>query len=229
MPRPTSRSPAAAIYMALAAAALMPRVASAEEAKTPEVSIEQRGNITSIKTAGAGWGGVIKAVQALRAAPATQDAELIQSLTKDMDSLPPAYIYELARRTCASDPDRAIYLLYLAGMRVRYDALRCVDPTAQAGVTATLMSLPMPECKALSDKERITPALKALRASPQVMFASKESPWWICSHGMAAITAGLQKKSLQTSEWQRPESEWAGFQKQLLDLVDRSIENQSKN
>jgi hypothetical protein len=48
---------------------------------------------------------------------------------------------------CVSDPEKASYFFTLAGGRVRYDAMRCVDETARAGIQATAFSLQMPECK----------------------------------------------------------------------------------
>jgi hypothetical protein len=143
-----------------------------------------------------------------------------------MDWLPPAYIYELARRTCATDPDRAIYIFNLAGSRMRYDAFRCVDETALEGIAATIASLPMPECRVLLDMKKTVAALKKLRASP-APFASKASPWWICSHGMAAVEAGLANKELAPSDWEKPEAEWDGVRREIAEQIDYTIAKHS--
>jgi hypothetical protein len=213
-----------AVLAVLSTATYLP--ASSEEApKTPEIVIEKQGNVTNITTGASGWAGVIKAVQKLRTLPADKDPQVIDVLEKNMDALPPAYIYKLARRTCASDPDRAIYLLHLAGSRARYDAYRCVDTSAEAGVTATLMSLPMPECNALRDMSKTVAALKKLRDLKEELFSSTASPWGICSHGMAAIEAGLSHKTLATSEWRKPESEWAAIRRKIIDQIEPERES----
>jgi hypothetical protein len=198
-----------------------------ETPKTPQIVVEKQGNVTMVTTGGSGWAGVIEAIQKLRALPADKNAQVIEALQKNMDALPPAYIYELARRTCTTDPERAIYLFHLAGSRARYDAFRCVDETALEGIEATLMSLPMPECKALADTSRMVAALKKLRGS-QEQFSSTASPWWICSHGMAAVMAGLSNKSLTTSEWEKPQTEWDGVKRDIVDQMDYTIEKHSQ-
>jgi hypothetical protein len=217
------------VRLAAAAATLMGLAlpaASEGTPETPQVVVENQGNVTLIKTGGTGWAGVIEAIQKLRALPADKDAQLIDVLQKNMDTLPPAYIYELARRTCASDPDRAIYLFDLAGARARYDAFRCVDETAQEGIAATIMSLPMPECKALADMSKTVAALKTLRASTEP-FSSMAPPWWICSHGMAAVMAGLSNKTLAMSEWEKPQSEWAGIKRDIVEQMDYTVKKHS--
>jgi hypothetical protein len=219
-----------ACFRIAAVAALSPLLclpALAEETpKTPQIVIEKQGNVTSITSGGSGWSGVIKDVQNLRTLPPAKDAQVIAFLTKNMDALPPAYMYELARRTCASDPDRALEVFGVAGMRIRYDIYRCVDKTAQAGLAATLMSLPLPACRILQDKPKVVASLKRLRSS-QELFASRASPWWICSHGMAAISAGLEHKTLAASEWLKPEAEWDAIRRKIIDDIDYTIKKHS--
>ena len=221
MPHPLRFTAAAAILMIAALPA-----ASEQAPETPQIVIEQEGKVTKVSVGGGGWEGVIEAVQKLRELPADKSAQVVDVLQKNMDALPPAYIYELARRTCTSDPDRAVYLFNLAGSRARYDAFRCVDETAQEGIAATLMSLPMPECKALGDTAKMVAALKKLRTSKE-QFASTASPWWICSHGMAAVMAGLMNQSLATSEWEKPKAEWDTAKREVVDGIDETINKHS--
>jgi hypothetical protein len=116
-----------------------------EASRTPEITIETDGKITNIAVGGIGWQGVIANVLKLRQIPRDKDPLVISALRDNIDALPPAYIYELVRRTCVTNPDQASDLLSLAFMRTRYDAYRCVDETAKAGVHATPMSLAIPE------------------------------------------------------------------------------------
>jgi hypothetical protein len=197
--------------------------AGAQQAgQNPQLDVEQRGNVTNVTIGGPGWGGVIKDIQAVRALPADKDAAVIDKLQKDIDVNPPAYIYELVRRLCPSDPHRAMYLFAVAGSRMRYDAYRCVDESALEGITTTLMSLPMPDCKALADEKLIMAQLRKSRGSKE-LFTSKASPWWMCSHGMEAMGAALNKKTLQTSDWLKPESEWPAIRQTILGDLDATV------
>jgi hypothetical protein len=199
-----------------------------ENLRTPTIEIETKGGLTNLSTGGDGWGGVIKKVLALRQIPRDEDATVIAALTKNMDDLPPAYAYELARRLCVADPEKASYVFALAGQRMRYDAFRCTDETAKPGVQATIMSLQMPECKAmLSNVDLHLATLRKLRDAKEI-FSSKASPWWICSHGMKAFAAAANKKTLTPSDWLKPESEWPALQKQLKDNIDYTLEKHSK-
>jgi hypothetical protein len=199
-----------------------------EPPRTPTIEIETHGAITNFSTGSDGWSGVIKKVQALRQIPREQDASVVAALTKNMDNLPPAYAYELARRLCVADPERAAYVFALAGQRMRYDAIRCTDETAKPGVQATLFSLQMPECKdMLSNVELHLASLRKVRDAKEA-FASKASPWWICSHGMKAFGAAMDKKTLGPSDWLKPESEWPALQERLKDNIDYTIEKHSK-
>jgi hypothetical protein len=204
------------------------RAAAQEAPRTPQLQIESHGAITNITIAGDSWSGVIKKVQALRQVPRDQDASVVATLTKDLDSLPPPYIYELVRRTCHASPEKAAYLFALAGSRMRYDALRCVDQSAKPGVQATLYSLQMPECKEmLSNMELNLSSLRQVRDAKE-LFSSKVSPWWICSHGMRAIMAAADKKALAPSDWLKSESEWSAMQKEVRDIIDYTLDKHSK-
>jgi hypothetical protein len=200
-----------------------------EPPRAPEVEIETHGVFTNITIGGSeSWSGIIKKVQALRQVPRERDAGVVAMLTRDLDGLPPPFAYELIRRTCVSNPEKAAYLFALTGGRLRYDAMRCVDQTARAGVQATLFALRMPECK-----EMLTNLDLNLRSMAQVrdgkdLFSSKASHWWICSHGMQAISAAMEKKTLAASDWLKPESEWPSIQKEIKEQIDYTIEKHSK-
>jgi hypothetical protein len=199
-----------------------------EGTRRPEISAETHGNSKNIRVGGSdSWHAVIASVRALREMPDSRDAEVIADLRKKMDDLPPAYIYEMARRTCATNQQEAMDLFNLAGMRLRYDAARCVDQTALAGVQATVFSLQSPEFKACLTDDALIPSLRRLRES-QALFASRASPWWICSHGMAAIQAGLKKKEIAKSDWLKPEGDWATARAMVEDAIDYTIAKHEK-
>jgi hypothetical protein len=195
--------------------------------RRPEITIEIDGNLTNISIGGDGWGGVIANIQRLRQIPRDKDLSVVSALRSNMDALPPAYIYELVRRTCLTNPNEAAYLFNLAGARMRYDAYRCVDETAKAGVQATLVSLQMPECNASFNNELILAALNQLRDAKEI-FSSGASPWWICSHGLAAIAAGLSNKTVDAAEWLKPEGEWPRIREKVQEDINSTLRKHSK-
>jgi len=199
-----------------------------EVPRQPQIEIHTDGAITNIQTGGDGWNGVIRKVQELRKIPRDRDSEVISALSSNLDNLPPPYAYEIVRRTCLTDPEKAANLFSLTGLRIRYDALKCVDETAKPGVQATLYSLQMPECKEmLSNSELSLGTYRRLRDAKE-LFSSKASPWWICSHGMKAVMAGLEKKTIAVSDWLKPETEWPVIQKEVRDMIEYTIEKHSK-
>jgi hypothetical protein len=218
-----TRMVAVALILALSGAA----AAMAQEGpRTPSVSTETKGNVTATNVAGAwSWRAVMDGARGIRNLPPERDGEIVARLTSQRDGLPPAYIYEVVRRICAKSPDEAAYLFMLAGMRMRYDAYRCMDETALAGIQATLVEASPMACPALTEKKRMLPVLERLTADP-ALFASKASPWWICSHGMAVVQAGLANKTLTQREWLKPESDWPKAQARVRDDLQFTLEKQ---
>lgn len=195
-----------------------------DTARQPEIAVEVDGSTRRISVGGDdSWQGTIEKIQALREVPRENDEQVIDTLRQNLDTLPPAYMYELARRTCASDPDGAAYLFGLAGLRMRYDAFRCVDETARAGIEATLYSLQSPDFAACVSTDRLVAAFRKLKGSNEP-YASEASPWWMCSHGMAAIQAGLANKALTAGEWLKPEDEWHTAKEMVEDTMAYTLE-----
>lgn len=200
-----------------------------EGARRPEISAETRSKSTDLSVGGPdSWKGVIASVLALRQIPRAKDTEVIADLRKRMDELPPAYMYELARRVCATDPKEASDLFNLAGMRLRYDAARCVDETAMAGVQATVYALQSPDFRTcLSGDDALVPSLERVRVTGQ-LFTSQASPWWICSHGLGAIRAGLAGKTLAKEDWLKSEDQWTAAREKVEDAIDYTIRKYGK-
>src|SRR5215467_2862033 len=69
----------------------------------------------------------------------SESPTLIPQLIAQANVLPPPYLYELARRTWATDKATAMEWFAVGKTRAWYDAMRCVDTTARQGV----MYLPM--------------------------------------------------------------------------------------
>ena len=177
--------------------------------KTPKIEVRQDGSGTAITIIDAdGWQATIDAVLKLR-----KDSTLsIDDLSALADTKPAAYRYELARRLCITDPQRGLRESMRANVESRYDAKRCVDSTAAAGITLTSEILFDFRDTACNSKDVMGPdnlfdAMHDLSTDPAIV-KQRKSPWWICSHGMAAIQAGMENKTLAKDEWLVPEDQW---------------------
>lgn len=177
--------------------------------KTPKIEMRQDGSNTATTIMDAdGWQATIDAVLKLR-----EDTTLsIDDLSALADTKPAAFRYELARRLCITDPQRGLRESMRANVESRYDAKRCVDPTASAGITLASEILFDFRDTACNSKEVMGPdnlfdAIRDLSIDPAIV-KQRKSPWWICSQGAAAIQAGMENKTLAKEEWLVPEAQW---------------------
>lgn len=216
------------LAMGALCAALIPFAAALAETQKPSVNCSGNDSFTNCSTSGEGtFEVVMAAVHVLGQRPASEDRAIIEKLTRDKDTLPPPFLYELAARSFATNKLEAGYYFGLAGTRGRYDAFRCRDKTASAGIGMSLMVL----------DERLKPMMEYFRAHQKELaqayrlvrdrndgFNGKASPWWICSHGMMAVSAGMSGKALREEDWLKPESEWPAIRDSLNKGLDKTIE-----
>jgi hypothetical protein len=209
--------------------ALFVALASARaEDQTPKIEQSTRGNFTNITVTGNGtFDDVMRSVKLLTLVPASQDAAVIEELTRKKNTNPPPYLIELARRLLSTDKAEASYYVHLADTRTRYDAFRCKDKSATAGYGMMLQQLrPQlePWLKYANETPNASPgAYKTLHARDEVL-ASEASPWWICSHGMQAVMAAMSNRTLKSEDWLKPESEWPSIQATLREFVAKPRE-----
>jgi hypothetical protein len=78
-----------------------------------------------------------------------------------------------------------------------------------------------------ANRELMLASMRKLRDAKE-LFSSKASPWWICSHGMAAVAAGLSKKTLDVKEWLKPEHDWQKMRDEVQRDIDYSLQKHSK-
>ncbi|WP_428248034.1 hypothetical protein [Ferrovibrio sp.] len=201
---------------------------TAGETKSPAIGIETQGNLTNFMVVDPDLTEQAQKLQVLRALPDSADAVLVPWLQLNAKDLLPAYSYELARRLWnLGRRDDALEWYARGFLHARYDAMRCTDTTAGQGV-AFLPQL-APNVVAGIQQYRAAFGAAGLRALQQPdLFASTVSPWWICSHGMAAMRAGLQNQTMSGDAWLKPESEWAGLRASMKTDMTRFFEEQSK-
>lgn len=146
--------------------------------------------------------------------PLSESPTLIPELMAKANNSPPAYLFELARRLWPDDKPAALEWYAVGMARARYDAMRCVDPTARQGIDFLPMIAPevMEGIKA-NRKEFGEAGQRAL--ARQDLFVDTPSPQWICTQGMAAINAAIQGKPLSEQNYFRPIAEWAAIRSEI--------------
>lgn len=179
------------------------------EPKKPSLSVETMGNFQNVQAIDPDLAKQTQNFATLRQIPSAQNAVLVPWLIANSLGLPPPFLLETARRLWEMDRRNDAFEWYsLALLRTRYDAGRCADPTAQQ------IMLPPIAANVAGGIDQSRPAFgeAGLRALARTdAFSGTASPWWVCSQGMAAIKAGLEKQSIEQSAWLKPQSEWNGL------------------
>jgi hypothetical protein len=166
--------------------------------------------------------------QLVRSRPASEDGVILPWLESHAAKLTPIFSYELARRLWDQGRrDDAFEWYALAGIRARYDGLRCVDTTAAQGI-AFLPQAAVDVARGIAAHraEYGRAGLRAL-ARPD-LFAATVSPWWICSHGIRAVRGALQGQTIDGPAWLKPQAEWADLRASLMRNYTQHFEEQDK-
>lgn len=154
--------------------------------------------------------------KAIRAKP-DDDQAVIYYLIENEKTNPPAYLFELSRRLLSKNPNEALKWYIIARNRLFYDAYRCNDMTVYADGQFRVPYIMMAKDVALY----IEPHIEAVRKieekvlnSPD-LFSATNKTWYVCSHGMIAISASMNGKVLSEAEYMRPQSQWPAIQSYL--------------
>jgi|APLak6261669087_1056070.scaffolds.fasta_scaffold02176_1 uncharacterized delta-60 repeat protein len=157
--------------------------------------------------------------------PLVENSVLIPQLLASTNTVPPQYIYELARRLWMTDKVGSMEWLAVGMVRARYDSLRCSDKSAQQGIA--FLALIAPDVIAGIKENRKAFSKAGKRAlSRSDLYADSVSPMWICSHGIGIISEALQGKKPSESNWLRPSTEWPSLKSQVSTELDRYFEEQ---
>ena len=196
--------------------------------KRPQLSSETRGNVTNVQVVDPALVKQAQDFATLRQIPGDKNTALVPWLMANAHTLPPSFVFETARRLWEiGRRDEAFEWFALAYARARYDAARCVDTTAPQGIAG----LPpiAANVQAGIDQFRSEFGAAGLRAlSRPDAFSSAVSPWWICSHGIAAVRAGLEKRSIDQSDWLKPEAEWTALRSKVTEQLTAFFTEQGR-
>lgn len=147
--------------------------------------------------------------QAVHDTPYDDDATLAR-LERTATSLPTPYLYELARRLAARDPDRSLQTYLLARTRMTYDVSRCMDPAAAEALRAWDMMVAS-DLRFLVKSGRLARTLVDRVLADEAKLPADAQPWWVCRSGMPAMTAAMTGKAGPLRL--KPASEWPDLRK----------------
>lgn len=211
-----------AIMLCVLAAAL-PQVARAQDTVGRTVTLPNvRGEPEPGTTFVANWTAVEAGLNDLLNRPRRDDAAVIEEVKAMGDAAPPPYLMEMGRRIAATDPVEGAYWFRLGYLRTQWAAFACADTTARQASIVVLTALENAEqglVERFDQPELRLPAYERL-GDGDAVFQSTASAWWICSHGMLAMTAGLQasrgeSRTIPLSVWLAPEATRASMQARL--------------
>ncbi|WP_421792127.1 hypothetical protein [Hyphobacterium sp.] len=189
-----------------------------QEIQTPD------GQVAQFVIGQSAWGEVLSEVGLLRAEPASRDREIAERLYSVRDTIPPAFLYESARRFASFNPDQSVYVFLLARARTIYDARRCVDSTAVHGlpVMTDMAGAEVAALMNITTDGQITPRTQRMQAaldrllSSNDIFNSTASPWWICSGSDSAYYAAANNAAMPQAEWLKGEALWPDIQQSVI-------------
>src|SRR3990172_12936778 len=183
-----------------------PAHAMAQNAAAPAAPAQFRGVYASIEMR-----HTEEMVRRLSAAYGSDRRIAIREVLRSPSSYMPPVLYALANTLAEDDSENAIFWYHVGRLRAVYDALRCRDKTAQAGL--------------LELRKRLSPELvknQFYRRERLVGLAQKAIDWdssnprdydqrWITRYGkVAAASAGTDPGELLL-----PESEWPAILKRV--------------
>ncbi len=159
--------------------------------------------------------------------PMSENGTLVPILQSSVNVMPPPYIYELARRLWATDKLGAMEWLAVGMARARYDSRRCIDKTAQQGITFLSVIAPDVMTGILEDRMAFSEAgRRALRRSD--LYVDSVSPLWICSHGINFISSAIEGKKVVEHDLLRATTEWPSLKNEVNGELARYIDEQGK-
>lgn len=165
------------------------------------------------------------------------DPELLKEIKNTFNDLPAPYLYIVAEYISQTDMGNAMEWYFLAHLRARLDAALCSDSTARQGINYIPALAPTVSQFIrgnLSEAAQI--GMQAL-ARPDLR-SGRASPWWICVHGINAMTQAMQnnlsdeareKMGLPTPEKKRQNTlDWLIPREAMAEMYDKVLSGSEK-
>mgnify|MGYP003631932993 FL=1 len=187
------------------------------------MSVMDEGTESQFVVGDAAWGDVLVTLATLQGTEPDRAPVIADQLWQRRDINPPIFLFEVARLTVESDPDRALRAYFLGRARTIYDASRCIDPSALAVVTASSQQAGPAVTELMnSDTARMEAALSWVVDSGAV-FTSQASPWWACSYGNAAYYAAINSADMPGAEWLKVEGVWPALRTAISNNMNDNL------
>lgn len=207
-------------------------------AAAPAASPQTRGDVITLTLPairgetepGAQFAGNWPAVYETReiiALPAGETARVIAQIRTLGAFAPPPYLIEMGRRLGATDVEEGAYWYYLGLLRTQWAAMSCSDRTAQAGIgmVRTAFAEADPATLARFEQPDVRRAALTRIGDGDAIFEGTASAWWICSHGMRAMTASMDggARTVPLDEWYASATDRAAAEAELRDSVREAL------
>ena len=150
------------------------------------------------------WPAFQKQLEELATRPATEDRAVIDEVRAMGRAAPPPFLMEMGKRLARTDPSEGAYWYRLGWVQSLYTEARCRDRSARGGVTIAYMIVARDQAavQAVDAPELRLPALERVLREGGQAEGSRPSAWWLCSHGMQAMRAGMSGATeLSLSDW----------------------------
>lgn len=165
--------------------------------------------------------GYTKKFEALHNRSMADSAEIVAALEPKIMTLPPPYLFEMARRTFEADKQESMTWFWLGVVRSRYDAARCTDRTSRQGVLY-LPQLAPRVAKAMKEEKQLSSNAAATALERERDFPANSNPYWICIHGINAVQAALNNTPLK--DWQIGKEHWSEIRTKLRSSLRKVAE-----
>lgn len=154
-----------------------------------------------------------------RAVPSEYNAELIEWLLTNAETVPSPLLLELAQRLQYTDSKEAMRWFATFHLLLDFDGARCADPTAASGsgADAVLALYPVLTRQARENPGALREARAAARNWARVR-QIRSSPMWLCATAMRAVRVNSQGQPAPVSvrELMLPESKWPAAWRDVL-------------
>ena len=154
---------------------------------------------------------VLMQMRNLVARPEADSAAVIAELDAfGLDNVAPLILTEYARRQKLTGNTDWRYWAELGMFRANFDKRTCTDMTAPQFTTVYMMEYSGQLSDAHDTSHFMDAANEQNDTRWQILrriltsgdaFKGKASAWWICSHGMAAMTAGMSGRQMSLEGW----------------------------
>ena len=141
----------------------------------------------------ANWSATEQGFAGLLRRPRSEDAAVIAEIRAMGDAALPPYLMEMGRRISATDPVEGAYWYRIGLLRTQWAGFNCADTSARQAATILILMLNTadPEFVQTQDQPAVRLPPYERMGAGDVVFESTASAWWICSHGLGAMTAAL--------------------------------------